>query len=66
MAKENRIAQIVRNIEMRETTKIREKDKIDKLKILLEDTRADFTTEWKNYIQWRIEDQEKDKKKQEK
>ena len=35
MAKENRIAQIVRNVEMRETMKIKEKDKRDKLTILL-------------------------------
>lgn len=66
MAKENRTAQIIRNIEMRETMKIREKDKRDKLTILLEDTRSGFIQEWKKYIQWRIEDQEKDQAKQEK
>lgn len=66
MAKENRTAQIIRNIEMRETMKIREKDKRDKLTILLEDTRSGFIQEWKKYIQWRIEDQEKDQVKQEK
>jgi hypothetical protein len=35
MAKENRTAQITRNIELREVMKIKEKDKKDKLTILL-------------------------------
>ena len=46
--------------------KIKEKDKRDKLTILLEDSRNSFVSDWKKYITWRIEDQEKDQAKLEK
>lgn len=51
---------------MRQTMKIRQKDKKDKLTILLQDSRTGFNTQWKQYLKFRIEDQEKDKTKQEK
>lgn len=56
MASENKVGQLMRNIEARQTNKIRDKDKKDKLTILLEDARANFNAEWKKYIEWRIQD----------
>ena len=57
---------MVRNVEMGETMKIKEKDKRDKLTILLEDSRNGFVPDWKKYVTWRLEDQEKDQAKLEK
>ena len=66
MSKENRIGQLARNIEAREAMKIREKDKKDKLTIILDDLKEQFKGEWKKYIDWRKEDQEKDQVRMEK
>lgn len=46
--------------------KIREKDKKDKLTILLDDLKEHFKSEWTKYLTWRKEDQEKDQVKMEK
>lgn len=53
MSKQNRIAQLARNIEARQTMKLREKDKKDKLTILLDDLKEQFKNEWTKYTQWR-------------
>ena len=66
MSDENRVNKMLRNVERRQTIKLKERDKKDQLLLQLEELNRQFKEAWSKYIAWRNEDLEKDKTKQEK
>lgn len=55
---------MLRNVERRESIKLKQRDKKDQLLIQLEELNRQFKTAWSKYVTWRNEDLEKDKAKQ--
>ena len=64
MSDENRVNKMLRNVERRQTIKLKERDKKDQLLLQLEELNRQFKEAWSKYIAWRNEDLEKDKTKQ--
>ena len=66
MAGENRVGKLIRNVERRETMKIKEKEKKETVSIFFSEVREQIKDKYTKYIDWRNEDIEKDKAKEDK
>ena len=60
------MGKLVRNIEKRETVKMREKEKRESITIFLGEARAQFKEKYSSYIEWRNQDSERDRTRQDK
>ncbi len=56
----------MRNIERRETMKIKEKEKKESIAIFFSEVRGQFKEKYSSYIEWRNQDIEKDRTRQDK
>lgn len=56
----------MRNIERRETMKIKEKEKKESIAIFFSEVRGQFKEKYSSYIEWRNQDIEKDRSRQDK
>lgn len=66
MAGENRVGKLIRSIEQRETVKLREKEKKDALSITFNEARQQLKEKYTAYLDWRAQDVEKDRARQDK
>jgi hypothetical protein len=60
------VGKLIRNIEKRETMKIREKEKKESISIFFSEVRAQVREKYSSYIEWRTQDVEKDRTRQDK
>lgn len=66
MAGENRVGKLIRSIEQRETVKLKEKEKKDALSITFNEARQQLKEKYTAYLDWRAQDVEKDRARQDK
>jgi phage-related minor tail protein len=60
------VGKLIRNIEKRETMKIREKEKKESISIFFSEVRGQVKEKYSSYIEWRSQDVEKDRTRQDK
>lgn len=60
------MGKLIKNVERRETMKLREKEKREAVAIFASEARSQFKEKYSTYVEWRTQDAEKDKTRQDK